>query len=242
MKEKILEEVGLSKNETKVFLTLLELGSTTAGKVAEKSGVHRTNVYDAIERLIEKGLVAHVVKGKTKLFEATDPKILINMQREKENKLQSIMPQLLLSQQLAKGKSEAHIYEGIVAVRNILNHFLELGQTRYAYGAPKLASEMIGKYFLENYHRRRVKQKIGLEMIYNSDAKERMHLLNKLPYTESRYLEPQYDSPVTTCICDGEVIMILYQKNPLVIQIKNMDIAKAYKRYFDLMWKLAKKD
>lgn len=241
MNENILGEVGLSKNESKVFLTLLELGATTAGKIAEKSAVHRTNVYDALERLTEKGLVAHVTKGKTTLFEATDPKILMNILKEKETKLQSIMPQMLLNKQMASSKSEAHIYEGIVAVRNILNHFLELGQTRYAYGAPKLASEMISKYFLENYHRRRVKQKIGLELIYNSDAKERMHLLNKLPYTESKYLEPQYDSPVTTCVCDSEVVMILYQKNPLVIQIKNPDIAKAYKKYFDLLWKLAKK-
>lgn len=241
MNEKVLEEIGLSKNESKVFLTLLELGATTAGKIAEKSAVHRTNVYDALERLTEKGLVAHVTKGKTTVFEATDPRILMNTIKEKETKLQSIMPQLLLSKQMATEKSEAHIYEGIIAVRNILNHFLEIGQTRYAYGAPKLASEMIGNYFLENYHRRRVKQKIGLQLIYNNDAKKRIHFLNKQQYTESKYLEPEYDSPVTTCVCGGEVVMILYQKNPLVIQIKNPDIAKAYKKYFDLLWKLAKK-
>ena len=240
MKESILAEIGLSKNEAKVFVTLLDLGSSTAGKVAEKSNVHRTNVYDALERLIVKGLVAYVIKGKIKLFEATDPKILMSILKEKENKLQNIMPQLLLSQQLAKDKSEAHIYQGVVAVRNILNHFLEIGQPRYTYGVPKKSSEMITKCFLENYHRRRSQAKIPMKLIYNSDAKERIKWLNKQPYTESRYLSPECDSPVSTTVCGDEVVMTLYDDTPLIIQIKNAKIAQAYKKYFDVLWNMAK--
>jgi len=236
MKEQILEEIGLSRNEAKIFVSLLDLGSSTAGKIAEKSNVHRTNVYDALERLIEKGLVSFVIKGKIKLFESTDPKILMSLIKEKENKLQTIMPQLLLSQQLAKDKSEAHIYQGVVAVRNMLNHFVELGQPRYTYGVPKRASEMITKCFLENYHRRRANAKIPMKMIYNSDAKERVKWLNKQPYTETRYSAPDCDSPVSTTICGDEVVMTLYDDTPLTIQIKNAKIAQAYKRYFDVLW------
>jgi len=240
MKEKILEETGLSKNETKVFLSLLELGLSTAGKIAEKSAIHRTNAYDALERLIEKGLVAYVIKKKVKLFEATDPKILINILKEKENKLESIMPQLLLSQQMAKSKSEAHIYEGTVAVRNMLNHFLELGQTRYVYGVPIHAHKMLGDGFLTSYHRKRAVKKLEVKEIYNSDAKERRNTLNKLSYTEAKYLPEEYDSPVATSICGDEVVMTLYSQPTLTIQIKNVEIAKAYKKYFNLLWKIAK--
>lgn len=240
LNEETLQDIGLSKNEAKVYLSLTYLGSSTAGAVAKHANVPRPNAYDALERLREKGLVAHSIKDKKKYFDASDPRNLLGILKEKENKLQLLLPQLMLNKQMAKG-SEAHIYEGAKSVRNMLDHFLEIGQTRFAYGVPVRASEIIGKYFLENYHRRRTKLRLEMKMIYNSDAKERIRWLNKMAYTESRYLPKEYDSPVTTCICGDEVVLILYQDKPLVIQIKNGDIAKAYKKYFDLFWGLAKK-
>ena len=82
--EKKLEEAGLSKNEAKVYLTLLSMGSSTAGIIAEKSRVYRTNVYEALNRLIEKGLVSYIFKGHQKLFQAEDPNKILNILKEKE--------------------------------------------------------------------------------------------------------------------------------------------------------------
>ena len=56
----ILEEIGLSKNEAKIYLTLLDLGSATASKIADTSKMHRTTVYDALDRLVQKGIVSHI--------------------------------------------------------------------------------------------------------------------------------------------------------------------------------------
>jgi sugar-specific transcriptional regulator TrmB len=69
-KEKILEELGLSKNETKVYLALLELGLSSLKDITSKSGVHRTNVYDSLKRLVKKGLVSHVTKDNKTAYEA----------------------------------------------------------------------------------------------------------------------------------------------------------------------------
>ena len=85
--EKVLEEIGLSKNEAKVYLSLVYLGCTTAGKIAKHSKVPRPNVYDALERLQEKGLVSYVMKDDKKHFEASDPNALMNILKEKESKL-----------------------------------------------------------------------------------------------------------------------------------------------------------
>lgn len=241
-KQEVLEELGFSKNESKVYLALLDLGSSTATRIAERSEVHRTNVYDALEKLMKKGLVAHILKGDTKYFEVTDVNDLLNVLNEKELRLKNILPQLLLSQNLAKDKSEAHIFEGTKAVRHMLNHFLDLKRTRYVYGVPKIASKMIGEGFMEDYHKRRIKMGIEMRHIYNSDAKDRIHFLNKFELTESRYLPKEYDSPVATNICGDEVVLILYSEKPLVIQIKNEQIAKSYKNYFDLLWSLAKRE
>lgn len=241
-KQETLEGLGFSKNEAKVYLALLDIGSSTATKVAEKSNVHRTNVYDALERLISKGLVAYILKEDTKFFEVTDVTNLHNVLKEKELHLKNILPQLLLSQNLAKDKSEAHIFQGVKAVRHILNHFLDLKKKRFVYGVSRIASRMIGEGFLEDYHKRRIKLKLEMKQIYNSDAKDRINFLNKFSLTEARYLPKEFDSPVATSICENEVVLILFSDKPLVIQIKNNSIAEAYKRYFNLLWGLAKKE
>ena len=69
MDTKILEEVGLTPNESKVYLSLIELGSSSATQIIQKTGLHRAVVYDLLERLIEKGLVGHAIKGRKKFFD-----------------------------------------------------------------------------------------------------------------------------------------------------------------------------
>ena len=66
----LLEELGLTKNESKVYLALLELGSTAAGPLIKKIGMHRAAVYDIIDLLTGKGLVSYVIKANRKYFEA----------------------------------------------------------------------------------------------------------------------------------------------------------------------------
>src|SRR3989344_2673952 len=53
---KQLLDAGLTKNEAKVYLAVLQLGPSNAGLVSRRSGVHRRSVYDAFDRLIEKGM------------------------------------------------------------------------------------------------------------------------------------------------------------------------------------------
>ena len=87
--EKILEEIGFTKGEIKVYLTLLELGSTTTGDVIKKSKVSPSKVYDILEKLIQKGVVNYVIKGKVKYFEAASPKRILEYLQEKGKKIKA---------------------------------------------------------------------------------------------------------------------------------------------------------
>lgn len=242
MKEKILEDIGFSKNEAKIYLALIELGNSTASEIARLSKVHRTNVYDSLRGLIKKGVVSYVINNETKCYEATNPKNLLHVLKEKENLLNEIIPELSLKKQFAPKKSEVHIFEGTRAIKDILEHFLEMKIDRCVYGAPKAASERLGKGWLEDYHKRRIKKKLFLRHIYNEDAIDRIKHLNTLNYTETKFLPKEYDSPVATEICGNEVVLMLWEeKEPIAIQIINEKIANAYQHYFELMWEIAKK-
>jgi len=239
MNEDTLIELGLSQNEAKIYLSLLNLGLTTITQIAEASKLHRANVYDSIKKLIDKGLVSHIQKEKVTFYEANDPNSLLRILKEKENKLKSILPQLLLHKSLAKSKGQAHIYEGTQAFIKILYSFLDYNDDILAYGIPKIAPDMM-KTSIPHFHEERLKKKITMKHIYNYNAQDRIKFLNKMKLTQAKFLPEKYESMVSTNICGKEVVLVLWVKPVMIIQIKNRPIAESYKKYFSILWKAAK--
>ena len=242
MLEKDLEEYGLSKNEAKVYLTLLELGSVNVGEISKRSKIYRTNIYDTLNSLIKKGLVSYVAKNKVKYFAASNPSNLLNVLKEKENQLQTILPQLLLAKEMSKTKTEVHVYESVISAKLLYKNCLNYNEPIFIYGTPREASQVLGEGFLTQFHQQRVKKKIIQKIIYNENAAERISSLRKIPYTEVKMLPKEFNSPFSTNICGDEVFLALYSVSPpLTIQIVNKEIAQLYKKYFDLLWQVAKK-
>jgi len=50
----------MSKNEAKIYETILEIGECSVSEIAKKSGIHRRNIYDTLARLSEKGIVFQI--------------------------------------------------------------------------------------------------------------------------------------------------------------------------------------
>ena len=80
-----------------------------------------------------------------------------------------------------------------------------------------------------------------MKHIYNSTAYERIAVLKKMPYTKIRILPALYDSEVATNVCGDEVMFVLFKPPLKVMLIKDKDMAQAYKKYFEILWKDAKK-
>ena len=69
----IFQEIGLTPNEAKIYQALIEVGETTVGNIAIRGNIHRRNIYDAINRLIEKGLVFQIFARGENIYKAVDP-------------------------------------------------------------------------------------------------------------------------------------------------------------------------
>jgi len=233
-------DIGLSMNESKVFLALVELGGSSVGDISKKCKVHRTNVYDSLKKLETKELVICTEKEGTKFFDAKNPNELMNILKKKEEKLKQILPQFLLDYDLG-GKTEAHIFEGEKAMHDLFDNLLNYNETVCTYGLPKEAPVIFGDW-IEKHHKLRISKKIKMLHIYNDDAQERIKFLNKMELTEARCLPKEYNSPISTDICGEEVLFVFWKlSSPVIIQIKNKQIADYYKRYFEILWKMAKK-
>ena len=59
MNTEILQEIGLTKSEINVYLALLELGSSSTGKIVDKSKAASSKIYEILDRLMQKRIVLH---------------------------------------------------------------------------------------------------------------------------------------------------------------------------------------
>jgi len=59
--------------------------------------------------------------------------------------------------------------------------------------------------------------------------------------SEFRYYDDISESPAVTNIYGDKVAIIIWTENPEAIIIENAAVAKAYKSYFDILWKNGKK-
>jgi sugar-specific transcriptional regulator TrmB len=237
--EESLRNSGLSKVEVDTYLVILTNGPMSAGKIAKLTHNYRANVYQAIERLKSKGFISETQGKKSKLFEALSPKHILNDFDKKKSALEKIIPALNQMKATSIATTSMRIIEGVSGWKHLLDEFIEIGQERVVYGIPKEV-EMLRNFFKE-YHKKRALKKIWLRHLFNYEARERINLTNKLPYTKSKYLPKEFDQPVSTSVCGPLVALTVYQgKHIVTLLIENQIIADAYRKYFEYLWKKSK--
>src|SRR5438045_713802 len=85
MNQQILEELGLSPNEARIYESLLERGESSISEVAINAKIHRRNAYDAVQRLINKGLCFQVFSAGENTYNAVDPDKLTELITERQD-------------------------------------------------------------------------------------------------------------------------------------------------------------
>lgn len=242
--KEVLQELGLSEAESKVYLALLETGSTLAGPIIQKTGLHRGTAYQVLLRLKEKGLVSSIIKGKKQHFEPASPDRLLDVLKAKEEKLAIILPGL--RQRLLAGKEtqEVTVYHGINGIRSALDKMLEElnpGGEYYDFGVSGLFKGALGSYW-SLWQKRKKLFRIRSKVIFTEELKTKDADLLRDYVGQARFHPKEYSSITDTMIYNDTVLLLIWTaKPPIAVVIKNQDNARSYKNQFRLMWKTAKK-
>ena len=241
----ILREVGFAGNEVKVYLALLDLGSAMAGEITKKSGVNRTNVYDALDKLIEKGLVSYVIKANRKYFEATSPKRILkyldekeSQLRKKKNLLSTILPELEIKRKLSKEPQEATVYKGKKGLKSITEDVLDAKKEMLVFGAEGKFVELFAHY-AEQWHMRRGKLQIPLRIIYNEKIRAKKSKA-KFPIAKMRFNAYMYETPATTWIFGNKIVIVVWSDQPIATLIRSKEVANSYRQFFNVLWNNSK--
>jgi len=245
MEERIenLLKVGLTEGEAKVYLALLELKSSKVGPIVKKSRVSYSNVYDVLNRLIEKGIVSYIINKKTKHFQALKPSHLSDYLNRKEKEIFKQKQDLKeISKELEKlqtfeTEQNAEIFLGQKGLRSAYEKFISNNPTEVFYLYP---------------HKEEYSQKSDLFYSSAIDLWEgiKMKGIANRDYSKSPYYQKHkkilnikfVDFPVPASIDIGkEKIMIVSWENPIVvILIHSKSIAESFKDYFEELWKTAR--
>lgn len=243
MKEEALIKIGLAKNEAKVYLAMLKLGSASVTEISKKANIDRTLIYGVLEKLIEKGLVSSVVKINKKNYEAAAPEKILDLIKEKEEVLNKVLPELRREYKSRKKRQDVHNFKGKNGVRNILGIMLESAKPKKEYllfGATGKTQELL-PYYVPQFHMKRISLGIKLKIIFSKDSKKRALEVKKLKLTEVKLLPSEYMTPTAISIAGNKIAIILWSiENPLGVIIENEEIADDFRKYFNLLWKIAK--
>lgn len=237
----ILEEAGLAGNEVKVYLALLDLSSALAGEITKRSGVNRTNVYDALDKLIEKGLVSYVITANRKYFEAASAERIIKYLeeregeiREKRERVNSILDDLEARRKLSKEPQEATIYKGKKGFISIAEDVLNVKKELLVFGAEGKFVELFTHY-AEQWHVRRGTSKIPMKIIYNEKSRAKKFKA-RFPIFHMKFNPHVYNTPATTWVYGDKVAIIVWSDQTIATLIRSKDVADSYRQFFTILW------
>jgi len=250
MDTEFLEECGLTRGESRVYISLLELGSVSAGQIIKKTGLQRSAVYFCLDSLLGKGLVSYILKNNTKYFEAENPEKIYELIERKMERLQSSKNRMaahILELQTRKKElpEEAKIFKGWNGARSAFDDMLrslKRDEDWYIFGVIT-QEEAFPRFrrFMAKINQKRVAIGFRINAIMNERLMGTLGAdREKEPKAFIKYLPKEFQTPTVTYIYKNKVIFAIWKREPVVFVIESEDAAKSFKRYFDLLWSIAK--
>ncbi len=236
----ILKELGLTTNEIEVYLKLLSGGSITVNTLAERTGMHRQACYDALDRLLEKGFVSFVIKDGKKHFQSLPPEQLLVYAENLASQIGGTIPELKRLASKEKYTTQVEVYRGKNVVRTVLRDIISmLKETNgevLIIGVLESKFRKYGKAATEKYIQDM--QKFGLkEKLLSVEGTE-----DFIPGKQSEYrlLPKEYFNPNPCYIYGNKVVFMVWEDPSYAISITSEDVSDANRKYFNLLWKIAK--
>lgn len=240
---KALKSLGLSEQETEIYIKLLYLKQSTASNIGKQLKMHRRGVYDITERLLKKGILTSVEKDGKKYFMPIDPQQILDILAEKEREfregqeiLSEIMPRL--GQMTSGEDAGAEMLFGKEGIKALYMDELREGKTIHIICTSIDRTEEILGNFLVSYTRDRIRKKIPIKAIVARGAKTDME---KYGLMEVRYLPADQISPASMSVYGNKLAITLWSGAPITILVKSREIAESFRNHFEMIWKTSKK-
>lgn len=246
--EEIFKKVGLTRQETKVYLSLLKLQEAQTGKLCKHTNIASSNIYKILETLMKKGLVSYRTQNNIKVFMPSPPEVLNDLFLEKQKRLEEerkAVNNLISSLKIEKSKKEPlsnyKYFEGLTGIKSMwheINSLMNKEDIMKVYTGKRGSYEkMVG--FLDEHHKLRKKKGVRELLIFPEEdidlAKKR-----KKQLAEIKFMDLKNDAEWGVW---GDLFYLHYypvKKKPRGFLIKDKVFADTFKQVFNQLWQKAK--
>jgi len=251
MNLEILKKIGLSDGEIKVYDALLEIGATSINSIHERVGIDRRNIYDILNKLIERGLISYIEENGKRIFKISNPdKILSYIEEKKLNldeikkEVEKIMPAMQGEFKSEKQELFAEIFKGAEGMKAVWDDLLNYDAI-YWIGSGMYVPLRFPAFW-DDWNKRRMKKKVGSYHLFRSDKREEVK--NKKEFEKNKisnwkFLPSEFSGAPTVTVAYGDkVAQMMLGDNISVFVIQSEELAENYKKYHKYLWDKIAKD
>ncbi len=238
--QKMLASFGLSENEAKVYVYLLERGvEVRGGKIAIGAKLYRQYVYLALPKLISRGLVEEIARGKLSKYKANAPQEIEKIAKKRVIEAEDIVKELQKFSKVGH-EQDFEVLVGDNAIQNYEVNWVKSvkdHEEQYIIGGnTKGFSEMMGDA-LDEYLITESRKKITTYYLGHTSERGlwsdtllgrndlRVKFLDTLPLGVSHFV-----------VRKGHVAFFTFLKPSLLYVIKSEAVAENYKAFFMMLW------
>jgi HTH-type transcriptional regulator, sugar sensing transcriptional regulator len=234
----VLKKAGLNDKEAKVYLALLELGVSSAYKIAPKAGLKRPITYIVLESLKARGLVSVVPQGEKNLYVAAEPgKIMGELERTREL-YKRFLPNLeaLHNESGRKEKPKVQFFEGKEAVGELYEKIIASKEVEFFSTIkdiisvfPEYPKRLNERAFVGQMRIRELLTKNPGDVAYAKTMKHNQ-------YFEHRFAPGAGEFLTDNCLFDGNVAFFSFQPFIYAVLIQSQGIYKSLRSLFEFSW------
>ena len=237
--ENILQNYGLSRKEAKVYIACLELGSASVQKIARKSGLARSTVYEVLDDLNNQNFVNSFRRKHVKYYSPEDPAQVIKLAQVKVDAMRDVLPQLNAMYGQAKDRPTVRFYQGKDGMKIILEEILDEADELLSFSSAEDLFRELGDYF-DKFVESRVKKKIPARVILNESKKaQERKRLGPQHLRQVKILPDTHLHQGQIFIWKNKIAMFSFTNDFTAIVIESKELYKVQKAMFEQLWELA---
>ncbi len=242
-KHELLEQLGLSEKQAKVYLALLELGESTIGPIASRSGVKRTSIYNFIRELVALGLLTQTERHNRASYRAEPPQKLKQLIDSRQKQLTELLPELeTLYQAAGVTPTRVSYYRNPSELKILLFEPLHDRVKTIDYlWARDLMKKVFGQTLLDDYKKRREAAKIFVRIIHprtvTTNPIDRRE--DQRRFRERRFAPAHLAYQASVTIFGNKVAFISSRKENFGVLIESAEFSQACRVLYEGLWSIA---
>lgn len=242
-----LSELGLSNGQIKVYTAVLEIGISTLNNIQEKTGIERRNIYDILNKLIERGMISYTIEHGKRTYQCTHPNKILEEIKAKENslkELESQIPDIKSLFDFSRPEIRAEVFRGNEVLKAVLNEALEYDATYWIGGNSGIevnAGTGMKLWFKQWTTKRIQLKKYMYDLVdhgtYLEDYKPQDIKKHKSEFYKYCQLPNDLRSPMVILIFGDKVAQILWSKQSFAFVLESKKLRESFMKYFNYFWK-----